>query len=107
MIETTYPYVASPEVARHQCTECGKWERSDKGNIAHSKNCETKLQGNTAPSEQTPAQAATFAAGRNLTPAERRAIRSGAIAQVLSDDEIAEAVKFGKISIGDAMNRDS
>ena len=108
MIETTHPYEAtSPGVARYQCAECGKWERSDKGNIVHSKSCESKLQGNSAPSNQTVEQAATFAAGRNFTPAEKRAIRAGSIAQVLSDREIVEAVKFGKVSLSDAMNRDS
>jgi hypothetical protein len=40
-IVTTYPYEGTSAcVARHQCTECGKWERSDKGSIRHSKGCE-------------------------------------------------------------------
>ena len=32
-IKTTFPY-EDTSIARHQCTECGKWERSDKGDRA-------------------------------------------------------------------------
>ena len=45
MINSTYPYeTSSPGVARHQCDECGAWERADKGAIRHSKRCESRAQ---------------------------------------------------------------
>ena len=102
-ILTTYPY--EDGIARFKCEDCGKWERADKGNIVHSRSCESKLQGNQSDSAAAPA-AAGFSAGRNLTPAEYRAVKNGAISQVMDDDEIVEAVKFGHVSVSDAMNRD-
>lgn len=46
-IEMTYPYEAtSPGVARHQCSECGAWERADQngGRIRHGRRCESRPQ---------------------------------------------------------------
>lgn len=51
LINTTYPYAASPTTARNQCAECGGWQRDDAadkgrlvGEITHSKRCDSKPQ---------------------------------------------------------------
>lgn len=96
-IETTFPYATSPGVARHQCNECGKWERADQGTIRHSKSCESKAQ----------AVAVPVAMPRSVSRAQVYAARQGGVSQSgLSEDQIVEAVKYGFISGDDAMNRD-
>ena len=58
MINTTFPYeTSSPGVARHQCDECGAWERADKGAIHHGKRCESRLQVTVAAPAEVPAAA--------------------------------------------------
>jgi len=87
---TTYPYEAtSPGVARHQCQECGAWERSDRGPITHSKRCDSRAQ------FVAPKAAPLFVAAKQ-----------GAITAVASEDEILKAVRTKRISPSDALNRD-
>lgn len=87
---TTYPYEASPGVARHQCTECGGWERSDKGAIRHSKGCDSKAQ-----VSEPAVRLAAFA--RDV---RRTALTKG------RDNDVLDAVRRGYLSESDAMNTD-
>ena len=93
-IKTTYPYEAfSPGIARHQCEECGAWERSDKGPIAHSKRCETR-----------PQAIAAVPAGNDLSrfagAVRRTSLTKG------RDQDTLDAVRLGYLSVSDAMNTD-
>lgn len=93
-IETTYPYEAtSPGVARHQCLECGGWERSDKGAIRHSKRCDSKPQA-TAPAREIN-ELRTFA----------RNVREFGLTKG-RDKDVLGAVRAGYLSVSDAMNTD-
>ncbi|MDQ1446838.1 MAG: hypothetical protein QOI20_3302 [Acidimicrobiaceae bacterium] len=96
-LTTTYPYEAtSPGVARHQCDECGGWERSDKGTIRHSKRCESRPQATVATPVSTEQDALrTF--GRNV---RHYGLSKGRDADVLA------AVRAGYLSESDAMNTD-
>lgn len=104
-INTTYPYEAtSPGVARHQCQECGGWERSDKagGQIRHSKRCDSKPQ---------PVCAVTASAARaeesryaDLRTFARRVRKTGLTKG--RDQDVLDAVRLGLLSESDAMNTD-
>jgi hypothetical protein len=104
-INTTYPYEAtSPGVARHQCEECGGWERSDKGGgeIRHSKRCDSRPQ---------PESAKTLAADRaqqsrrsGLERFARQVRRTGMTKG--RDQDVRDAVAAGLLSESDAMNTD-
>lgn len=97
-IETTYPYeTTSPGVARHQCTECGGWERSDKGTIRHSKRCESRAQVVTvaAPSVKSTNELRDFG-----SKVRRTGMTGG------RDEDVLAAVRQGHLSVSDAMNTD-
>lgn len=101
-IKTTYPYEAtSPGVARHQCEECGLWERSDKnfGRIPHSRRCESRPQ-----VVAQPAPATVPATGEHLrevaASVKRSAMTKG------NDRDVYEAVRAGYLRETDAMNSD-
>lgn len=93
-IETsTHP--AYPEgVLRHKCTECGKWERSDKGPILHSKSCDSRDQATLTPPTNE-REIAKFASN-----VRRTALTKGRDADVLA------AVRAGLLSVDSAMNTD-
>ncbi len=97
-INTTHPYeVTSPGVARHQCTECGGWERSDKngGRIRHSKRCESQPQ---VVAQVEPASADSLKRlGRDVRTTATTKGR---------DEEVFQAVRRKHLSVGDAMNTD-
>jgi hypothetical protein len=95
---TTYPYEAtSPGVARHQCEECGGWERSDKGPIRHSKRCESRPQAVplTTETEAGKDELRKFASDvRTYSQTKGR------------DADTLSAVRAGYLSVNDAMNVD-
>jgi len=92
-ITTTYPYEdVDPGVARHQCTECGKWERADKGAIRHSKGCASRAQATPAAPSQ-PLQ-------RFASNVRRTGLTLG------RDSDTLDAVRAGYLSVDDAMNTD-
>lgn len=102
-IETTYPYeTTSPGVARNQCTECGSWERSDKGSIRHGKRCETRAQAPIAAQVAAPVvQPATETDLRAFAANVRRyGLTKG------RDQDVFDAVRTGYLSETDAMNSD-
>ncbi len=122
-IKTTYPYeTTSPGVARHQCEECGAWERSDKGPIKHGKRCDSRPQVALAAAPKADTLS-TFAANVRRTgltkgrTEEQAAIRfkvdittiKNRIALLDCDDKVlaaVEAVRMGHLSMSDAMNTD-
>jgi hypothetical protein len=92
-IKTTFPYEAiSPGVARHQCEECGRWERSDKGPIAHSRSCQSRRQVVAAVAPQTDT--------RNTVADEIRRT------SLRKDADVLELVRSKRLSVDDAMNTD-
>lgn len=95
-IKTTFPY-EDTSIARHQCTECGKWERSDKGAIAHSKSCESKAQGVI---EINVAQASRGDLRRFADHVKATGLTKG------RDQDVRDAVRAGFLSMSDAMNVD-
>lgn len=96
-IKTTFPYEdSSPGVARHQCEECGAWERSDKGPIAHGRRCDSRPQ-----VVAVPGPAATRGDLRRFANNVRRTgLTKG------RDRDVADAVRLGYLSASDAMNTD-
>lgn len=105
MINTTYPYeTTSPGVARHQCVECGAWERSDKngGELLHSKRCDSRPQ----PDSFSPIAAARAAKTRRSDLARfacevrRTGLTKG------RDQDVRDAVAAGLLSATDAENTD-
>ncbi len=93
-METTYPYEStSPGVARHQCLECGGWERADKGTIRHSKRCDSKPQASVA------------APATNEIKTFARNVRQYGLAKGRTED-LVEAVRGGYLSVSAAMNTD-
>lgn len=104
-IKTTYPYEAtSPGVARHQCAECGAWERSDKGagRLQHSKRCESRPQPATAAAAI--AEESTRARRSELERFARQVRRTGLTRG--RDADVAECVRLGLLSEAQAMNTD-
>ena len=108
MITTTY-LTSDPSVARHQCDECGKWERADKagkglllGEIAHSRSCESKCQ---AP--EVAAQLAARAESERVAGLRRFAanVRKHGVTKG-RDADVAECVRLGLLSAGEAQNSD-
>lgn len=102
-ISTTYPYVNEDAgVARNQCTECGGWERSDKGSIRHSKRCESRAQAPAAAQVAAPVvQAGSDADLRSFARNVRRTgLTNG------RDHDVLDAVRAGYLSESDAMNAD-
>ena len=103
-LTTTYPYEAtSPGVARHQCDECGGWERSDKGQVRHSKRCESRPQ----------ARIATAQLDREINSAVRNQELKTFAASVRQtsttkgrEQDVLDAVRGGYLSVDDAMNTD-
>lgn len=109
-LTTTYPYESTdPGVARHQCEECGGWQRADKadkgmavGEIRHSKNCDSKPQ-IPAVAEVLAAQAAKSRRSeleRFAARVRRTGLTSG------RDADVAECVRLGLLTAGAAMNTD-
>lgn len=104
-LHTTYPYEAtSPGVARHQCEECGAWERSDKngGSLRHSKRCDSKPQPAVAVEAQ--AQRAIEARRSDLEKFARQVRRTGMT--LGRDQDVRDAVAAGLLCESDAMNTD-
>ena len=95
-IATTFPY-DDATVARHQCTECGGWERSDKGAIRHSKRCESRAQGVIAVNVST---ASNGDLRRFAQHVKETAVTKG------RDADVLEAVRGGFLTVSDAMNTD-
>ena len=106
LLSTTYPYEStSPGVARHQCVECGGWERSDKNNgqIRHSKRCDSRPQ---------PVAVVTAEVAR-VAELDRRAglrefaanVRRTGLCKGRTED-LLQAVREGYLSESDAMNTD-
>lgn len=105
-ITTTYPYEAhSPGVARHQCDECGKWERSDKGRIRHSKNCDSQPQAvEPAKPAQLDREIAESLRDKELRELSAHVRRTGMTKG--RDRDVLDAVRKGYLSESDAMNTD-
>lgn len=103
-LQTTYPYSTSPEVARHQCLECGAWERSDKGagQLRHSKRCNSRPQPESV--AQFEAQRAVESRRSDLEKFARNVRRTGLTQG--RDQDVLEAVRAGLLSESDAMNTD-
>lgn len=105
LLNTTHPYeTTSPGVTRHQCVECGGWERSDKngGQIRHSKRCDSRPQpgaivGCVEQNEQALRGESLKAFGRNV---RRTGMTLG------RDADVLKAVRDGHLSENDAMNTD-
>ncbi len=94
-INTTYPYEASsPGVARHQCDECGGWERSDKGPIRHGKRCDAQEQAALTPPTNVH-ELSKFAAA-----VRRTGLTKG------RDEDTLRAVRQGYLGVSAAMNTD-
>jgi hypothetical protein len=93
-IKTTYPYETSPTVARHQCTECGGWARSDEGPIRHSKRCDSREQPALTP-PTNPRDLAKFSA-----KVKKYGMTKG------NDQDVVDAVRTGHLSVSQAMNTD-
>lgn len=98
-LTTTYPYEAtSPGVARHQCDECGGWERSDVGRIRHGRRCDSRPQAeiaggqDEAPRDQELSTFASYVRRTGLTGGR--------------DRDTLDAVREGLLSVDDAMNTD-
>lgn len=78
----------------YHCTECGRWEKADKGGvIRHSKHCDSQAQAHVVAAPTTPLE--TFA--RDV---RRTATTKGRDADVLT------AVRTKRLSVDDAMNTD-
>ena len=87
----------------YACNDCNGWCKKG-SQIRHSRRCEFK---GAQPVEEPPAAVAAESLDEKLGRADvRQAIKQGAISAVLSDDEIAEAARLGRISDSDAQNRD-
>lgn len=104
-IKTTYPYeTTSPGVARHQCEECGAWERADKGagRLLHSKRCDSRPQPASAA-----AAIAEESARERRTELERfaRQVRRTGLTRG-RDADVAECVRLGLLSESSAMDTD-
>ena len=96
-LATTYPYEAtSPGIARHQCEECGAWERADKGAIKHGKRCESRPQATVAAVPTTP--------GNDLSRFAAQ-VRSTGLTKG-RDQDTSDAVRLGYLSTSTAMNTD-
>ena len=106
LLNTTFPYeTTSPGVARHQCVECGGWERSDKNNgqIRHSKRCDSRPQHAAAAVVETAVDEQTVR-GEQLKAFGRDVRRTGMTHG--RDNDVLEAVHGGYLSETDAMNCD-
>lgn len=103
-LSTTYPYATSPEVARHQCLECGAWERSDKagGQLRHSKRCDSRPQ--PACAVAAVEQRATESLYADLRTFASQVRRTGMTQG--RDQDVRDAVAAGLLSVSDAMNTD-
>lgn len=88
----------------YRCEECGSTvtpsEHAAGKLIRHTRRCDSQAQ------PYSPAAATASVADRLDQPAVRAAIRQGAISAVLTDDEIVDGYRAGRISASDAMNRD-
>ncbi len=103
-LTTTYPYEAtSPGVARHQCDECGGWERSDQGSIRHSKRCESRPQARI-PTVQLEREIVETVRGQELKTFAADVRRTGLTKG--RDQDVLDAVRKGFLSESDAMNTD-
>jgi|ERR1044071_974867 hypothetical protein len=104
-ITTTYPYEAtSPGVARHQCQECGAWERSDNngGRLRHSKRCDSQPQPTCAvAADAKRAEESRYADLRTFA----RQVRKTGMTKG-RDQDVLDAVRAGLLSESDAMNTD-
>jgi hypothetical protein len=103
-LTTTCPYEAtSPGVARHQCDECGGWERSDKGQIRHGKRCESR------PQAKTPATQLDREIAESIRDQELKTFAANVHRTSLTkgrDQDVLDAVRKGYLSVDDAMNTD-
>lgn len=103
-LTTTYPYEAtSPGVARHQCDECGGWERSDKGQIRHGKRCESRPQAKI-PAAQINREINEAIRDQELKTFAANVRRTGLTKG--RDQDALDAVRKGYLSVDDAMNTD-
>jgi hypothetical protein len=103
-IKTTYPYEMSPDVARHQCEECGAWERSDKagGELRHSKRCDSRPQPESV--AKLASERAATARRSDLEKFARNVRKYGMTKG--RDQDVRDAVAAGLLSESDAMNTD-
>lgn len=103
-LTTTYPYEAtSPGVARHQCDECGGWERSDAGQIRHGRRCESR------PQAKIPAAKINREISEALRDQELSAFAADVRRTGLTrgrDRDTLDAVRRGLLSVDDAMSTD-
>lgn len=79
----------------HKCTECGRWEKQDKGGtIRHASYCESKAQVEAAPLADSNGLREF---GRNVRTYSQTKGRNA---------DVLEAVRRGHLSVNDAMNTD-
>lgn len=103
-LTTTYPYEAtSPGVARHQCVECGGWERADNGPIRHGRRCESRPQAKT-PTAQLDREIAEAVRDQELKTFAANVRRTSTSKG--HDQDVLDAVRKGYLSVDDAMNTD-
>jgi hypothetical protein len=117
-LTTTYPYeTISPGVARHQCDECGGWERSDKGQIHHGKRCESRPQAKVPAAQLKVPAAQLKVPAAQLNREINEAIRDQELKTLAAnirrtgltkgrDRDTLDAVRKGFLSVDDAMNAD-
>lgn len=110
-LSVTFPYKDETgqierAIARAQCDECGKWERSDKGYIRHSKNCESKVQYVVpkTPAAQLDREIAESIRDQELKTFASNVRRTGHTKG--RDQDVLDAVRRGYLSESEAMNSD-